>query len=117
MARKKPLHELIRYQTVNYPSRSMSIQRQADDAPGNQMVFKVYKKYPDYTLMDPIHVPAELSEDSYDTELFLNMAEEGLDKRHRVLVFQDRMRLVKRGIRGNVRKHLRRKYGTLPAVV
>jgi len=116
MAKKKPLHELVPYQTVTYPSRGMSVQRQADDVVGAQMVFKVYKKYSDFILVDPMHVPAELSEDSYDTDFFLNIAEEELDKRHRVLVFQDRMRLVKRGIRGKVRKHLRKKYGSLPAV-
>lgn len=111
MAKKKSLFDMYFGQTVTYSSRDMKVTRCfSPEGTAEFLVRKTYKERHCNSIF-------KMSEDmDLDTDAVLDMFEEKLDRQYRAFLFEDRMRQIKRGIRSNVRKHLRKKHGSLPAM-
>lgn len=110
MAKKKSLFDMYFGQTVTYSSRSMKVTRCM--SPEGTAEFIVRKTYADSNSNRIFKMKEDTDRDA---DSLLDYFEEKLDQQHKVFLFEDRMLQIKRGIRSKVRKHLRKKYGTLPS--
>jgi hypothetical protein len=110
----KSLMELVPGQTVNYPSRNMRVTRAFPKhfEDGSFTAFQVKRNYPEGTLSVRCEVPESLTDIWKDSpEFMLDYFELEADQLYRWSCFKNNMSSIKRGIRANVKRHLRRKYG------
>lgn len=98
-------------QTVNYPSWNVRVTRSPLSIWDRQDDYKFTAKrnYPEGTMAATLLVAAD-DMDDYSTDVLLYMFDENLDSFYQQAMYKKRINEIKRGIRGKVRKHLRRKH-------
>lgn len=117
MPKYKSLFDLEVNQTVNYPSRHLRVMRAPLNIYEDQNDYKFIAKrvFSDGRVMVSVLFVNRDSTDDFSTDVLLDMFEENAVRKHREIIFEVRMGQIKRGIRSNVRKHLRKKSARLLA--